>query len=124
MKYRKDITEFIFERLDKIGYNKSACKINQFKVYEQEGLLYMANRGDGDIVHHNKIECYTKYSLLWTEGGKILKPIIEKKFDVSFDSKYVVCTCGQHLHFSAYYGEYSLILKCNVCNNEFVAYSG
>lgn len=117
MKHRKDITEYLIFRLGEHYKNK------EFRFYEQDGLLYMASYG---YENKNKIECFTHYSLLWGKDEIHIKKEIEEKFKVKFSKEEcdLICKCGKSNNFSAYYGEYEILLRCNSCNNEFSAYSG
>jgi len=74
----------------------------------------------------NKIECFTRYSLLWSNNTTHIKKEIEEKFNVKFAEKGcdIICKCGNSKNFSAYYGEYKIFLRCNSCDNKFSAYSG
>lgn len=119
MKYRKDITDYIVSQLGEY-YKK-----RDYRIYEQDGLIYMANY-DAEI--RNKINCFTPYSLLWGDT-KYIKNEIEEKFGVKFTKNGIagvdiVCKCGESKNFSAYYGDYRILLRCNKCNNNFSAYSG
>ena len=115
MKYRKDITDYLIE------FDLS-FKDKDFNVYELNNLLYKA-----EYDYNNKITHFTSYDLLWSDKSKKIKEKIEKKFNVKFivkDNSNIVCKCGEFNSFSAMYGSYELLLKCNVCNNTFSAYSG
>ncbi len=116
MKYRKDITNYLVSQLG------DQYKKKDYKFYEQEGLLYKA---EYNYENKNKIECFTHYSLLWG-SDKYIKQEIEEKFKVKFNEKScdIVCKCGESKNFSAYYGSYEILLRCNSCNNKFSAYSG
>jgi len=117
MKYRKDITEYLISHLGEY-YKKK-----EFKFYEQDGLLYMA---EYDYENKNRITCFKRYSLLWNENVIYIKKEIEEKFKVSFAKEGcdLICRCGESKIFSAYYGDYRILLRCNFCNNKFTAYSG
>jgi hypothetical protein len=116
MKYREDITEYLISRLGDYYKNKD------FKFYEQDGLIYMANYS----YENEDLSYFTDYSLLWFKGGEEIKQDIIKNFNVKFAPKYcnIICKCGNDKNFSAHYGGYVIFLICNSCGNEFVAYSG
>ena len=113
MKYIRDITEYLISQLGD-DYKKK-----DYKFYEQNGLLYLADYDE------RKIVSFTQYSLLWFDGGEIKQKII-KKFNVKFpgEGSDIICRCGEHKNFSAFYGSYEIILRCNSCGNKFSAYSG
>lgn len=116
IKYRKDITDYLISELGEYYKKKD------YKFYEQDGFLYNANYD-----HENPCRKlnFTSYSLLWFDDGLKLKPKIEKKFNVKFIEELdIVCRCGETKQFIARYGDYSLILQCNRCKNEFTGYSG
>jgi len=117
MKYRKYITDYLVSQAGEYYKKKD------YKFYEQDGLLYLANY---DYENKNRIKSFTSYSLLWFDGGEELKNKISKKFNVQFakQGSDIVCKCGESKNFSAYYGQYALLLRCNACNNSFTAYSG
>lgn len=116
MKFRKDITEYISKQLGK------DYKSKVFKVYEQDGLLYMANY---NYDNKNKIESFSNYSLLWGDANHLNKEI-EDVFNVKFALKGcdLICKCGESKNFSGYYGHYRMLLRCNSCDNNFSVYSG
>lgn len=118
MKYRKDITEYIW----KVGLGYIGKYPKAFKAYlSNEGLIYMANYFTDNP---NKISHYSGYSLYGVTAH--IKLDAMKKFKVGFaepDDR-IVCRCGLNKRFSAFYGDYTLILKCEVCQNQFTAYSG
>jgi len=114
MKYRSDIYDFITSYDERYDF-----KHKNYRPYEQNGLIYMAN------YENNKIISYNPYSVfLGNIGNKLLNELCEK-FDVNIAKKNsdIVCRCGESKKFSACYGNYELILKCN-CGNSFTAYSG
>lgn len=117
MKHRKDITDYLVSQLGEYYKKKD------YKFYEQDGLLYMA---EYNYENKNKIECFTYYSLLWSNETIHIKQEIEEKFNIKFAEKGcdIVCRCGESKNFSAYYGEYEILLRCNSCDNKFSAYSG
>jgi len=114
MKYRKDITDYLISQLGEY-YKKK-----EFRFYEKDGLIYMADYDE------KRIACFTNYSLLWFNGGEEIKQNIINKFNIKFaeEGSNIICRCGEDKNFSAYYGSYEIILKCNKCNNKFSAYSG
>jgi len=117
MKYRKDITEYLISELGEYYKKKD------FKFYEQDSFLYMAEYGCNN---KNKIESFIAYTLLWFNGGEEVKNKIIEKFNVKFakEDSDVICRCGETKCFSAFYGSYEIMLRCNSCGNEFSAYSG
>ena len=124
MKYRKDITIFIWELLygkPTLKNHKSAPNKN-YKVYVNDcGMAYMANYFYED---KNRISHYTDYSLYGITPEMMRQT--EEKFKIAFaapDDR-IVCRCGEKYSFSAFYGSYELILKCEKCLNQFSAYSG
>ncbi len=119
MIYREDITEYLIFQLG--NYYKK----KEYRIYEQNGLPYMANYDeDGNILY------FTSYSLLWHKSHHKIKQDIIKKFNVNFylgrrqPEINIVCRCGNDKNFSAQYGHYELFLICNSCGNKFSAYSG
>lgn len=118
MKYRKDIHEFLTKLLP-----DSSFKRKEYRFYEQNGILYQARIDNDD---KKTILFYEDYSLLWFKGGEEIKEKIIKKFNVEFSKKDcdIICKCGESKKFSAFYGDYTLKLKCNECSNLFTAYSG
>lgn len=116
MKYRKDITDYLIQNHG-IKYKK-----RDYKIYEQNDILYMAGYEYGK----NKINRFTSYAYLWHEDDIEIRSKIEKTFNVKFanEGAYIVCKCGESKNFSSFYGSYEIILKCNKCENQFTAYSG
>jgi hypothetical protein len=115
MKHRKDITEYLVSQFGEYYKKKD------YKFYEQDGLLYMA-----EYDYENKIQFFTHYSLLRGNNNMHIKQEIEEKFKIKFSEKGcdIFCKCGESKNFSAYYGEYNILLRCNSCDNKFSAYSG
>jgi hypothetical protein len=115
MKHREDITEYLISQLG------DYCKNKEYKIYEQDGLLYLANYNEDE----ENILYFTPYSLLWHKNHQKTKQNIIEKFNVNFDlDSNIVCKCGNDKNFSAQYGDYELFLICNSCGNKFSAYSG
>jgi hypothetical protein len=116
MKYRKDITDFLILRMG------DTYKKQEFKIYEQDNVLYMADYEYGK----NEISRYAYYSLLWNETQAEIRLEIEEKFKVKFASERsdIICKCGKSKSFSAFYEGYGISLRCNECQNEFSAYEG
>lgn len=112
MRKREDISKFL---IDSLKYNNTTC---DYSVYEQNGLLYMANYNDD----FKKLLYYSEYTII----EKSYKDMIERKFNVTFARKKddIICKCGESKCFSAYYGDYEIFLKCNKCGNKFSAYQG
>lgn len=117
MKLRKDITDYLVSQLG------NHYKQKVYKFYEQDNLLYMANY---NYDKKNTIEYFSNYALLWHDSEIHLRKEIEEKFNVKFTDKGcdMVCKCGKSKNFSAFYGVYEILLRCNSCNNKFSAYSG
>lgn len=117
MVFRKDITDYL---ISQYGDN---YKHNDYKVYEQDAILYHAEYN----YDTNVITNYVEYkSIMWNKGTADIMTDISNKFLVLFntDNSYIVCKCGETDRFSAYKGSYELRLKCNRCGNDFSAYSG
>jgi hypothetical protein len=115
IKYRKDITDHIMELL------KFPCKKSPLLVYEIKGELYGVNWGSS-----HRIEFFVPYSIYMGGGMDSIKKEIEDKFSVKFaeKGKDLICKCGESEKFSASYGRYEFLLKCNSCGHKFSAYSG
>ena len=114
MKYRRDIHLWLVKRM---GNGSKWHKVYQ----HSNGLLYCASY---DFNNKNKISYYSYFSV-WGITAQ-LKEEIEDYFKVAFaqEDDRIVCRCGESTKFSAFYGKYSLILKCEECLNQFTAYSG
>ena len=124
MKFRRDITEYIWEL--RFGFESPfkflPKETKHYKAYVSNcGLIYMANYF---FENENKISHYSYYSLCGITEEMMEK--VTNKFKVTFAAKddRIICRCGKNKSFSAFYGGYELILKCEVCLNEFTAYSG
>lgn len=116
MRYRKDIHDFLKKESPRAftlpGY------IRDGRPYEQDGDLYCARFSD-----QGEIEYYTRYEPTDYEC-RSLSEKIKECFGVGVSPHdEIVCRCGDKNSFSAHYGGYCLMLRCQ-CGNEFSAYSG